>query len=192
VITDRLNTTAGELRNALGAILADSKTACCSGGSSSVVPTPDSDSAIPCVAGLSDDRLSSDVRNELGHFPELSWRLAVDCVSGSDTSDVYMPRFSNDCNTFAIQRREPSSIDKLSLPDEYISHAARVKRHGHFDLLTPNWTSNFRAQAPYFSEQALSEQIQAKIRKLMDTDRLPPDSQTFENETGVSCISQMP
>jgi len=81
---------------------------------------------------LSDDRLSSDVRNELGHFPELSWRLAVDCVSGSDTSDVYMLVLVNDWQYVRDpEARAQFYRQSLSLPDEYISHAARVKRHGH-------------------------------------------------------------
>jgi hypothetical protein len=142
--------------------------------------------AVPCVADTEADGANTQIYNELGRFPDLSWALASHCISSVRAGAVYFVVLVNDWQyVLESKARADFYANGPQLPGSYI-RCANAFPDG-VQLLTPNGPSSFFASNPFFSEQALRSKFKRRVRQLIDHNAMPSDIDLADVDGITSC-----
>lgn len=141
--------------------------------------------AIPCVASEINDPRLDWIKDELGHFPHLSWSLATTLLASLPGLRTYYLVLVNDWQYVPdADARSNFYRDFQRLPSSYAPPLAPSGPSN--TLLTPKGIETFTCPAPFFSERSLRNQFHRRLKKLVQAGQLPADSEISENDTGAT------
>ncbi|MBI2240125.1 MAG: hypothetical protein HYU59_04890 [Magnetospirillum gryphiswaldense] len=121
------------------------------------------------------------LRDELGHFPELTWKMGVDLLAAIDVPDRNVMIAVNDWQYVPDGiDRSPFYVENTVLPQYY--QDALDQAGAQIKVLSPERRGGSGPESPYFSEQTLRNQYVRHIKDMIRKGMLPPDAELSEKE----------
>jgi hypothetical protein len=141
----------------------------------------------PCIVGDNRAPEGNAILNHFGHFPLLTWSLALRVLSKVEASSKHLMVVVNDWQ-YLKGNSDRSSFYKQNqghLPEcferEYASHKAEIS------LFKPPPIKNGVSTTPFFGEMNLRNRYQRHLDKMVRRNELPSRAIIRETESGVAC-----
>lgn len=142
------------------------------------------DQVVPCIAPLLAAPRHAPLRRALGHFPVLSWREALRLLDDLPVKERFIFVLVNDWQYCPAGAQRAAFYDRYTkLPDVF--EAMLMSRRTSPRLLRPSKSST--GAGLFFSEQALRNQYQRRIKRMIADGTLPPDVQVQKHDRGLTC-----
>lgn len=144
--------------------------------------------ALPCVASEMSEERFGPFREEAGHFPQLSWSLALKVLSAVPTEKRYLLVLVNDWQYVKnLDARSGFYEEHVVLPKSYIL-ADEVAKQANVALLTPSGVTTFSGERPYFRETTLRNQFNRRLEKLSSSNSIPEGMAVAQDADGATCV----
>jgi len=142
----------------------------------------------PCIHGEDSTPIVEPFFDAYGHFPILTWQLALRLLAALDIPQKYLMIAVNDWQYV------PKGINRASfyamykkLPQTYSAHLAL--HSGTVGLLEPEPpVSNAVSTAPFYGEMNLRNRHKNHMAKLITDGKLPPSARVEELNGNVVCF----
>ena len=144
------------------------------------------DLLLPGIAEELDGPRHEMIKQEIGHFPELTWGIGLDLLSSVLVKKKYIFTVVNDWQYI------PKSVDKSHFYENYNrlpqSYQSLLHQYGTgTHLLKPRIKSNGLETGDFFSEQVLRNQYTKHVKSLVKRNQLPKGAEIEVNGEELSC-----
>ena len=141
----------------------------------------------PCIAGDSRTPGDNPILNHFGHFPLLTWRLALHMLSQLPASSKRLMVVVNDWQYLNAKANRSTFYrqNQDRLPEFFERELAKYGEA--ISLLKPLPIKNGVSTSPFFGEMSLRNRYQRRVSRLVDQLKLPPGAVVNNTESGISC-----
>jgi len=141
----------------------------------------------PCIAGDRRAPVDNPILSSFGHFPILTWRLALRLLGRMPITSKHLMVVVNDWQ-YINGNADRSSFYKLNdgrLPESFEKEMG--ERGSSISLLMPQSIKNGVSTSPFFGEMNLRNRYQRRVSRLLRRGQLPPGAVIRDSESGITC-----
>jgi len=143
------------------------------------------DQLLPCVASELNGPRHDLIKNEVGHFPLLTWQIGLEILSSIPAPRKHIMTIVNDWQYL------PKNVDRSRFYEKHqripTSYQTVLEQRKDVQLLRPPRLRKALYTGDFFSEQTLRNQYRRHVTELIAQGKLPSNFEVTKNGETISC-----